>query len=63
MLLEKFDVKKYERSLREEGRLEERERINALFCLLSEQNRIEDFSRAAKDPAYQEELLREFDLL
>lgn len=63
MLLEKFDVKKYERSLREEGRLEERERINTLFHLLSEQNRIEDLIRATKDPAYQEELLREFDLL
>lgn len=59
MLLEKFDVKKYERSLREEAI----EQINTLYYLLLEQNRIEDLTRAIKDPAYQKQLLREFDLL
>lgn len=58
MLLEKFDVKKYEKSLREEGI----ERANKLTCILLEQNRIDDLKRAAKDPAYQEQLFRGFGL-
>ena len=66
MLLEEFDVDKYERSLRAEGteygRQIERERINKLTCFLLEQNRITDLKRAAQDKAYQEELFREFDL-
>lgn len=67
MLLETFDVKKYERSLREEGyedgRLDERECFNKLIILLSEQNRTNDLIRAAQDKEYQEQLFREFDLL
>lgn len=58
MLLEEFDVDKYERSIK----AEERERINKLAAILIEQNRIADFKRSVKDPEYQEQLLREFDL-
>ncbi|MCM1212790.1 MAG: hypothetical protein NC318_14480, partial [Blautia sp.] len=63
MLLEKFDVKKYERSLRAEGFEEGIERINQLNIILSEQNRTNDIIRAAQDPEYQEQLFREFGLL
>ena len=66
MLLEEFDVKKYERTIREEGREEgreqERELINKLNSILVEQDRIEDLRRAAKDPAYQEKLIKELGL-
>ena len=58
MILEEFDVDKYERSLRNEGI----ERSNKLSSLLLEQNRIVDLKRAVQDTKYQEELFREFDL-
>ena len=62
MILEEFDVDKYERSLKNEGIEIGVERSNKLTCLLLEQNRITDLKRAAQDKAYQEELFREFDL-
>ena len=78
MLLEEFDVDKYERSLKNEGieigmqrGLQQgiqqgiqqgTERINQLTSLLLKQNRVTDLKRAAQDAAYQEELFREFDL-
>lgn len=66
MLLEKFDIKKYERSLREEGREEGIEqgieRANRLMSLLLEQNRMDDLKRATKDPKYRKKLFREFGL-
>ena len=58
MILEEFDVDKYERSLKNEGI----ERANKLTGILLEQNRITDLKRAAQDKAYQEKLFREFDL-
>ncbi len=58
MILEEFDVDKYERSLKNEGI----ERINKLIVFLLEQNRITDLKRAAQDKTYQEELFREFNL-
>ena len=78
MLLEGFDVDKYERTIRKEG-MEEGikqgieqgieqgqalgvERSNHLARILIEQNRVEDLKRAAFDPAYQKELFREFRL-
>ncbi len=74
MLLEEFDVDKYERTIRKEG-MEEGikqgieqgqalgvERSNHLARILIEQNRVEDLKRAAFDPAYQKELFREFRL-
>ncbi len=66
MLLEKFDIKKYERSLREEGREEGIEqgieRANRLISLLLEQNRMDDLKRATKDPKYRKKLFQEFGL-
>ncbi len=44
---------------REEGILMEAERINQLNLLLSEQGRMDDLVRAAKDREYQERLFRE----
>lgn len=44
---------------REEGILLEAERINQLNLLLSEQGRMDDLVRAAKDREYQEQLFRE----
>ncbi|MCM1046849.1 MAG: hypothetical protein NC433_00290 [Clostridiales bacterium] len=55
MLLEEFDVKKYEKSLKEEGR----EEISRLTIFLLEQNRIDDLRRAAVDRDYRNELLKE----
>ena len=70
MLLEEFDVKKYERSLREEGREEgievgreeESARYSKLICVLLEQHREQDLKRAAEDPQYRECLFEEFDI-
>ena len=74
MLLEEFDVDKYERSLKNEGIeigiqrgtkigiQQGTERINKLNSLLLEQNRISDLKRATQDAEYQEQLFREFDL-
>ncbi|MCM1044708.1 MAG: hypothetical protein NC417_04295 [Candidatus Gastranaerophilales bacterium] len=58
MLLERFDVKKYERSLRED----ERDRMNKLNAALLAQDRIADLKRATEDSAFQEQLFREFEL-
>lgn len=66
MILEEFDVDKYERSLKAEGieygQQIERERLNKLTCLLLEQNRLSDLKQATQDAEYQEALLREFGL-
>ena len=62
MILEEFDVDKYERSLKNEGIEIGIERSNKLSSLLLEQNRIADLKRAVQDTKYQEELFREFDL-
>ncbi|MCM1253574.1 MAG: Rpn family recombination-promoting nuclease/putative transposase [Clostridium sp.] len=67
MLLEEFDVDKYERTLKNEGIEQgaklERERIGKLTCILLEQNRIADLKRASEDFEYQQKLLKEFDIL
>lgn len=66
MLLEEFDVKKYERSLkaegREEGREEESERYCQLISVLFERHRVEELKYAAEDPAYRKRLFQEFRL-
>ena len=41
------------------GRDEGQERVNRLICMLSEQNRIDDITRAASDKAYQKKLFEE----
>jgi len=75
MLLEEFDVKKYERSLREEGREEglaegiqkgiekESERYSKLVCVLLAQHREHDLKHAAQDAEYRECLYRELHIL
>lgn len=58
MLLEEFDVDKYERTIkaegREEGKEEGREEILELTRKLIEQNRMDDLKRLAEDSAYRE---------
>lgn len=58
MLLEEFDVDKYERTIKAEGR----EEILELTRKLLEQNRLDDLKRLAGDSAYREQLFREFGL-
>ena len=58
MLLEEFDVDKYERSLREEGQ----DQMARLTEKLLELNRLDDLKRMAKDIDYREQLFREFGL-
>lgn len=72
MLLEEFDVDKYERTLRMEGMEIGRQqgieqgieqgvdRANRLTRILLEQNRLEDLSHSLEDSEYQEKLFREF---
>lgn len=65
MILEEFDVEKYERSIKAEGieiGMRQVARINQLTDILLEQNRIADLKRAAKEPEYQEQLLKELNL-
>lgn len=54
MLLEEFDVDKYERTIKAEGREEGREEILELTRKLIEQNRMDDLKRLAEDSAYRE---------
>lgn len=78
MLLEEFDVDKYERSLKDAGREEGRReglregrreglsagsrRINLLNQRLKNDGRTDDLLKAIDDPVYQEQLLKEYDL-
>ncbi len=45
---------------RKEGRKEGRDDINSLNKKLAEANRIDDIVKAAEDPEYQKQLLKEF---
>ena len=70
MLLTEYDEKLHMKILyeqgREEGRTEgredERERINKLYSILLIEKRTDDLAKAVKNPAYLEELLKEYDL-
>ncbi len=70
MLLEEFDVNKYERSLREEGRAEglvaDREegetRLAALLNHLFSDNRMEDAKLVLTDKNLREKLYREYEM-
>ncbi len=57
-----YDEARHMRQTREEGREEERLRINSMIQKLVAQNRVEDIIKAASDPKYQEQLLNEFGL-
>ncbi len=70
MLLTKYDEKEFiqityqeglEKGL-EKGREEERSRINQLYKLLLEQERMDDIKKAIHDKSFQEELLEKFHL-
>lgn len=58
MLLEEFDVEKYERTIREE----EVEKINRLGIMMIEAGRSNDFINSLSDRKLQEDLLVEFGL-
>lgn len=62
MLLEEFDADKYERTIKKEGIEIGEERAFALAHKLMEQKRTEDLTRLTKEPAYREQLFREFGL-
>lgn len=62
MLLEEFDVDKYERTIRMEGIEQGIEQLSDLTCILLEQNRMQDVKRAMKDKKYRDKLFREFGL-
>ena len=60
--VDRFDMCQAIEEMIEDGRKEERHRINQLNILLSEKNRTEDIVKAALDKEYQELLLKEFDI-
>ena len=60
MLLEEFDVNKYERSLREEGREEGETRLATLLNRLFSDNRMEDAKLVLTDKNLREKLYREY---
>ena len=60
MLLEEFDVNKYERSLREEGREEGETRLATLLNRLFSDNRTEDAKLVLTDKNLREKLYREY---
>ena len=60
MLLEEFDVNKYERSLREEGREEGETRLATLLNHLFSDNRTEDAKLVLTDKNLREKLYREY---
>lgn len=60
MLLEEFDVNKYERSLKEEGREEGETRLATLLNRLFSDNRMEDTKLILTDKNLREKLYREY---
>lgn len=62
MLLEEFDVNKYERSLREEGREEGETRLATLLNHLFSDNRTEDAKLVLTDKNLREKLYREYEI-
>ncbi len=62
MLLEEFDVEKYERTIKEEGIEYGQVRINLLYQKLKTDNRIEELMRAIDDAEYRDCLLDEYGL-
>ena len=60
--VDRFDMCEAIEEMIEDGRKEERHRINQLNILLSEKNRTEDIVKAALDKEYQEQLLKEFNI-
>lgn len=59
MVLADFGAEKYERSMKEEGRAEERAVMNKFISAILSQNRIDDLNRAAENIEFQEQLIKE----
>ncbi len=66
MILEEFDLEKHLRLVKkesyEDGHMEGRNLITTLTQRLLTDSRIDDLKRATEDPAYLEQLLREYHL-
>jgi len=62
MLLTEYDEKLHMKTLYEQGRDKERERINALNEQLKADNRMDDLFRSFSDKEFQKELLKEYKL-
>ena len=66
MLLKEFDVEKYERTIRSEGKeegiKEGEEKVNRLGMLLAEAGRSSDFLASLSDRELQQKLFMEFGL-
>lgn len=70
MILTEYDEKKHLSNIREEGRkqgIEEgreegMEKLNSLYAILLESNRMDDVVKATKDKQYREQLFKEFNL-
>ena len=62
MLLTEYDEKLHLKTLYRQGQEDERERMNKLIVILTEDGRTDDLIKAAKDPVYQEKLFEEYHL-
>ena len=66
MLLTEYDEKLHMKTLyeqgREEGCIEERERMSRLIIVLSQEGKTEELIRAAKDQEYQKKLFKKYNL-
>lgn len=60
--LDAWEKRQREKELREEGMALMQEKINKLFSYLIADQRFDDLSRSTSDPAYQEELFKEYHL-
>ena len=54
-----FDEERYYQILREEGRMQGEDRLNRLYSILIDLDRLDDLKRATKDKVYQEQLMCE----
>ena len=54
-----FDEERYYQILKEEGREEGEDRMNRLYSILFDSDRLDDLKRATKDKVYQEQLMCE----
>ena len=58
----KANAKEEAKKAREEGKAEERERLNKLTQLLMADNRGTDLLKAVEDSTFQDELLKEYNI-
>lgn len=60
MCITEYDEVSFVNGIKEEGREEEREELNALNARLLEDNRLEDLKRSVTDREYQKKLFEEY---